>query len=872
VDFTFDLATNQLIPTNGVDEITLKWRSREPVRIHFHRDGTDELLPSGFGLALYLKRSTTMLATCTSFTAPAAATGYYTGTLILNTDPLTTAFTTATVLSIAAKVEAHWWASGESASPSISDSVVSAQIVRPVVAPEPSSVETVTLGYEGTDIKSTGETGGAKYLREDGDGTCSWQSPSGSGDALVANNLDQFASVTQTAGQTLAITASTTLSGGTHSGTNTGDQDLSSYLTSATASTTYQPLDADLTSIAGLTKAGNTLKVIRVNAGETAYELATVSGGGGSGDVVGPASSTDNAFARFDLTTGKLLQNSTATLSDVGLASLDAIQFSTAPTSTVGYGRAVWDTTDSCLSVGLNASVNALVGTDSHVQVYNDSASPMTVMQVVRQSGSSGTRLKVALALANTDSNSATTIGVVAQSIASNAQGFIQTSGLLRGVDTNAFEQGDTLWLSATTAGLITNVKPTAPNHGVRIGYCIKKAGGAGIILIDILNGFELDELHDVKITGPIVDNSFLTYDTTSAVWINEAPSAARSSIGLGSVTDDAQTKAAIVPNTAPTAGQLLVGNAGGTAYAPVSLNNDATVASTGALTLATVNSNVGAFGSATQAPAVTVNAKGLVTAISASTITPAVGSVTGLGTGVATALAVNVGSAGAPVVNGGALGTPSSGNLASCTFPTLNQNTSGYAEALKSATTTVSVSAATAPTNGQVLTATSGTAATWQTPSGGGGGKLAQLVYTEDATAKSTTTSFPLDDTVPTNTEGVEYTELATTITPTNASSRLKIDVTLLASPNAVNAVAAFLYKNSDSAAIAGNWFSLDAGYSGNVVITTVISAGSTSAQTFKVRYGRTSGSATIYLNDTPTSYYGGTMKSSMTITEILP
>lgn len=41
---------------------------------------------------------------------------------------------------------------------------------------------------------------------------------------------------------------------------------------------------------------------------------------------------------------------------------------------------------------------------------------------------------------------------------------------------------------------------------------------------------------------------------------------------------------------------------------------------------------------------------------------------ISGLGTGVATALAVNVGSAGAPVVNGGALGTPSSGNLANCT------------------------------------------------------------------------------------------------------------------------------------------------------------------------------------------------------------
>lgn len=39
---------------------------------------------------------------------------------------------------------------------------------------------------------------------------------------------------------------------------------------------------------------------------------------GGSGDVVGPASSTDNAVARFDTTTGKLIQNSTVTIDDSG--------------------------------------------------------------------------------------------------------------------------------------------------------------------------------------------------------------------------------------------------------------------------------------------------------------------------------------------------------------------------------------------------------------------------------------------------------------------------------------------------------------------------------------------------------------------------
>ena len=72
----------------------------------------------------------------------------------------------------------------------------------------------------------------------------------------------------------------------------------------------------------------------------------------------------------------------------------------------------------------------------------------------------------------------------------------------------------------------------------------------------------------------------------------------------------------------------------------------------------------------------------------SSATLTNATGlpigtGVSGLGTNVATALAVNVGSAGAVVTNGGALGTPSSGTLTNCTFPTLNQNTSGSAATL---------------------------------------------------------------------------------------------------------------------------------------------------------------------------------------------
>ncbi len=70
-------------------------------------------------------------------------------------------------------------------------------------------------------------------------------------------------------------------------------------------------------------------------------------------------------------------------------------------------------------------------------------------------------------------------------------------------------------------------------------------------------------------------------------------------------------------------------------------------------------------------------------------------------------------------------LGTPTSGVMTNVTG-TATGLTSGITNALKSATTTVDVSAATAPTNGQALTATSSTTATWQTPSYGVGSAVA--------------------------------------------------------------------------------------------------------------------------------------------------
>jgi len=108
-------------------------------------------------------------------------------------------------------------------------------------------------------------------------------------------------------------------------------------------------------------------------------------------------------------------------------------------------------------------------------------------------------------------------------------------------------------------------------------------------------------------------------------------------------------------------------------AYVYGKMSGDATTSGTGTFTLATVNANVGAFGSTTNCGSFTVNAKGLVTAASQAACAPPITAVTGWGTGaLAAAQAALNGSTGlvgalTPTNNNCVVGNGSAWTSAAC-------------------------------------------------------------------------------------------------------------------------------------------------------------------------------------------------------------
>ena len=147
------------------------------------------------------------------------------------------------------------------------------------------------------------------------------------------------------------------------------------------------------------------------------------SAAGASGDVVGPASATDNALARFDLTTGKLIQNSVGILSDAGiLTGLTGITSSGSITfSGLTSGRVTYAGTGGLLQDSANFTFNGTT-----VTMANDASISGLTVGKGASAVATNTAVGASALVANTSGNNNTAIGQTA--LTTNTSGSFNTA------------------------------------------------------------------------------------------------------------------------------------------------------------------------------------------------------------------------------------------------------------------------------------------------------------------------------------------------------------------------------------------------------------------------------------------------------------
>jgi len=296
-------------------------------------------------------------------------------------------------------------------------------------------------------------------------------------------------------------------------------------------------------------------------------------------DYVAPlftASTNSNVISTYDDINNVINLNTSGSLVSIdSITYPDYIVFDTTPeTSSASVGTLSWDSGESSLSVQLDGELNVGIGQEIIILANNGEATTLNKGEVVRLSGASGQRPQVTRAYNLNDNGSALTIGIVAENIAAGAEGFVVTQGIVKNINTNAFNEGDILYLSAS-AGILTTIKPQAPNHYVFVGVVLKKNAASGRIYVKPQNGYELDELHNVLISASVQNNELLAYDLPSGLWINQTADEAGVSLSSHNHTLDSLSNVeinslnngeAIVWNSASGAwiNQLIVSGEGG--------------------------------------------------------------------------------------------------------------------------------------------------------------------------------------------------------------------------------------------------------------------------------------------------------------------
>ena len=273
----------------------------------------------------------------------------------------------------------------------------------------------------------------------------------------------------------------------------------------------------------------------------------------GAGDVTGPASATDNAIARFNLTTGKIIQNSVVTIDDTGNTSgILSQQFSNGSAVTLAAGKMWYDGSTGSWNLGMGGgNITQQVGEELFIYGKASAAITDSPLQIVYHTGTVGASGVITFAptiAGITDANAI--VGIATESLALNDFGRVTSFGVVRGITTNGTAFGevwaddDVIWYNPVT-GNPTKVEPVAPYIKVQVGLVIKAgSGGSGSFQVGIIRGSKLGGTDSNVQFGTLADKNLIQYSTSLGYWTNVATS----TVSVGTATNLAGGAAASIP------------------------------------------------------------------------------------------------------------------------------------------------------------------------------------------------------------------------------------------------------------------------------------------------------------------------------------
>jgi hypothetical protein len=181
---------------------------------------------------------------------------------------------------------------------------------------------------------------------------------------------------------------------------------------------------------------------------------------------------------------GNVALTTSASLSSPTITNYIAYTPTTAPT--YAEGRVFYDSTAKTLNYyNDNSQMSVNIGQEQIVRVRNQTGATIPDGSVVYVNGATGNTPTIALAIATSFATS-DIIGVTTTSITNNGFGYVTISGLVNDLDTSAFTEGQSVFLSPTTAGTYTATEPTSPNYSVQVGVILRANPSNGTLLVAV--------------------------------------------------------------------------------------------------------------------------------------------------------------------------------------------------------------------------------------------------------------------------------------------------------------------------------------------------------------------------------------------------